>query len=287
VVADPAAVKIRAEDGRSVSGVDISPFISDLPGGASTKTFSSENASGSTSQAANIMEMLEAGAGTLLIDEDTSATNFMIRDHRMQELIAEDKEPITPLVDKIRQLYTDHGVSSVLVMGGSGDYFEHADTVIAMEAFEPHDVTERAKDIARTYRAERESEGGEEFGSLPARRPRAHSLDPTKGKKPVDVKARGTRYIQFGREDIDLASVEQLVDESQTRAIAQALVHMKKQILGRDTTLKEATETVERTLSRDGLDILVPGAPGDLAGFRRFELVAALNRLRSLAVERE
>ncbi len=284
VVTDPAAVKIRAEDGRSVSGVDISPFIGDLPGGASTTDFSSENASGSTSQAANIMETLEAGASALLIDEDTSATNFMIRDHRMQELIAVDKEPITPFVDKIRQLYTDHNVSSVLVMGGSGDYFEHADTVIAMEDFGPYDVTGRAKDIAETYRAERKAEGGDQFGLISERTPQPGSINPAKGKKSIDVKARGRTRIQVGVGDIDLAAVEQLVDESQTRAIAQALVYMKQHILGENVTVAEALDRVEADVAEHGLDVLMSGHPGDLAEFRRFELAAALNRLRTLEV---
>ncbi len=284
VVTDPAAVKIRAEDGRSVAGVDISPFIADLPGGASTAEFSTENASGSTSQAANIMEYLEVGAQTLLIDEDTSATNFMIRDHRMQELIAKDKEPITPFVDKIRQLYTDLDVSTVVVMGGSGDYFEHADTVIAMEDFKPHDVTGRAKEIADTYRAERTAEGGDAFGTVASRTPRAESINPAKGKKSVNVKTRGKRHIQFGSEDIDLAGVEQLVDSSQTRAIAQGLVYIKK-ILENGSTLTHALDQVEAEVVEHGYDVLMPGRPGDLAEFRRFELAAALNRLRSLEME--
>ncbi|NJO66808.1 MAG: hypothetical protein HC832_04895 [Leptolyngbyaceae cyanobacterium RM1_405_57] len=151
VLTDPAAVKIRAEDGRSISGVNISPFINHLPQGRSTEQFSTENASGSTSQAANIMESLEAGATVLLVDEDTSATNFMIRDRRMQALIAKAKEPITPFVDKIRQLYQDYRVSTILVMGGSGDYFDVADTVIAMTDFQPQEVTEQAKAIAQQY----------------------------------------------------------------------------------------------------------------------------------------
>ena len=150
VVTDATAVKIRAEDGRSVAKVNISPFINQLPQGRSTAEFSTENASGSTSQAANILEALEAGTKLLLVDEDTAATNFMIRDRRMQALIAKDKEPITPFIDKVRQLYAEHGVSTILVMGGSGDYFDVADTVIAMQDFQPQEVTAQAK--ARTGR---------------------------------------------------------------------------------------------------------------------------------------
>lgn len=285
VVTDSDAVKIRAEDGRSVAGVDISPFIGDLPGGASTDRFSTDNASGSTSQAANIMEALEAGTSTLLIDEDTSATNFMIRDHRMQELIAKDKEPITPFVDKIRPLYADMGVSSVLVMGGSGDYFEHADTMIAMEHFRPREVTEQAQSIAESYRAERISEDGASFGAVADRSPRPASIDPSKGKKPVDVKVRGRRHIQFGKENIDLTGVEQVIDASQTRAISQGLVYIQRHLLGERVTIAQVLERVEADVEKYGLDVLEPGYPGDLARFRRFELAAALNRLRSVEVK--
>lgn len=127
--------------------VDISPFISDLPQGASTVAFSTEDASGSTSQAANIVEALEAGSRLLLIDEDTSATNFMIRDARMQALVEKADEPITPLIDRIRELYEHLGVSTILVMGGSGDYFDVADSVIQMQSFLPHDVTDRSEGV--------------------------------------------------------------------------------------------------------------------------------------------
>ncbi|NJR60359.1 MAG: ABC-ATPase domain-containing protein, partial [Cyanobacteria bacterium CRU_2_1] len=183
IVTDVAAVKIRAEDGRSIVGVDISPFINQLPQGRSTARFSTENASGSTSQAANIMEALEVGATVLLVDEDTSATNFMIRDRRMQALIAKDKEPITPFIDKIRQLYQEYDVSTILVMGGSGDYFDVADTVIAMADFEPHDVTEQAKAIAQEYATDRAPEGGEQFGNLTPRVPLLKRLDSPEAKR--------------------------------------------------------------------------------------------------------
>ncbi|MBD0362060.1 MAG: ABC-ATPase domain-containing protein, partial [Coleofasciculus sp. C3-bin4] len=203
VVTNPAAVKIRAEDGRSIASVDISPFINQLPQGRSTRQFSTTNASGSTSQAANIMEALEAGSRLLLVDEDTAASNFMIRDRRMQQLIAKDKEPITPFIDKVRQLYTDYAVSTILVMGGSGDYFDVAVTVIAMENFQPHDVTEKAKAIAFANRTERISEGGKGFGEITARIPLTESIDPSRGHRDVKLKVRDVDEIVFGTEEID------------------------------------------------------------------------------------
>ena len=149
VVTRDDAVKVRAEDGRSVVGVDISPFITDLPGGKATTAFSSPNASGSTSQAAAIVEALECGSRLLLVDEDTSATNFMIRDHRMQELIPSSGEPITPFLDRVEELRDDHGVSTVLVLGGSGDYLDAADLVLRMDGYRPYDITNQAHATAK------------------------------------------------------------------------------------------------------------------------------------------
>jgi len=284
VVMNPDAVKIRAEDGRNVVGVDISPFINQLPQGRSTTDFSSTNASGSTSQAANIVEVLEVGAKVLLVDEDTTATNFMIRDHRMQQLISKEKEPITPFIDKIHLLYQDYDVSTILVMGGSGDYFDIADTVIAMENFQPYEVTEKAKLIAQENRTERTAEGGDRFGKITPRIPLADSVDPSRGKKDVNVKVRDDDEVSFGTEEIDLAAVEQLVDKDQLRAIAAAIVYAKKHYLDGKRTLAEILDLVLADIDEKGLDVVTPSPQHDLAYFRRFELAAALNRLRTLAV---
>ena len=300
VVTDSAAIKIRAEDGRSVAGVDISPFINQLPQGRSTTQFTTENASGSTSQAANIMEALEAGLGNnsnseetattvtppvLLVDEDTAATNFMIRDRRMQELIAKDREPITPFIDKVRQLYTDYQVSTILVMGGSGDYFEMADKVIAMENFQVQEVTEKAKEIAEKYATGRTAEGGENFGEIRARIPLPASLDPSRGRRDVRLKVRDVDEVVFGNEDVDLSAVEQLVSKDQLRAIGVAMVYAKKQYMDGNRTLLEIIDAVMADIESKSLDVLVPFPQADLALFRRFELVAAINRLRTLTVK--
>jgi predicted ABC-class ATPase len=280
VVTNPVAVKIRAEDGRSVVGVDISPFINHLPLEQSTTVFSTENASGSTSQAANIVEALEAGATVLLVDEDTSATNFMIRDRRMQALIAKDKEPITPFIDKIRQLYTDHGVSTILVMGGSGDYFDVADTVIAMQDFQPQDVTAQAQAIAQQYATNRTSEGGQLFGSLNPRYLTVPSSDQEEGT--VKRKVRALDTILLGKEEIDLSAVEQIVDTAQLRAIAATLVYLQQYYLDGNRTLPEILDAAMADIAQAGFDPLTFCPPGDFAHFRRFELAAALNRWRIL-----
>ncbi len=283
-VTNPAAVKIRAEDGRSVAGVDISPFINQLPQGRSTAKFSTANASGSTSQATNIMEALEAGARVLLVDEDTAATNFMIRDRRMQELVAKDKEPITPFIDKIRQLYSEIGVSTILVMGGSGDYFDVADTVIAMEDFEPRDVTAKARAIAQKYATGRAAEGGKTFGQITPRVPLPSSIDPSRGQRDVKLKVRDVDEVMFGTEDIDLSAVEQIVDAGQARAIAEAMVYAKRHYIDGKRSLSEICDLIVADIEAQGLDVLTPFPQGDLALFRRFELAAAINRLRTLEV---
>jgi len=286
VVADPAAVTIRAEDGRSVAGVDISPFITNLPGGPDTTAFSTPNASGSTSQAANILEALELGADVLLVDEDTAATNFMIRDRRMQALIAKAKEPITPFIDKVRALHDEHGVSTILVIGGSGDYFDVADTVIAMDEYVPRNVTAEAKEIATDHATGRQREGASSFGVISARVPVANSIDPSRGRRDISVKVRERNTISFGAETIDLSAVAQLVDASQTRALAEALVYAWQKYMADGRPLGAVLEQVMADIEREGLDVLDRRLVGDFAQFRIFELGAALNRLRTVKTAR-
>ena len=287
VITKPNAVKIRAEDGRSVVGVDISPFINHLPQGRSTSHFSTTNASGSTSQAANIIEALEAGAELLLVDEDTSATNFTIRDRRMQALIAKEKEPITPFIDKVRQLYDDYHVSTILVMGGSGDYFEVADTVIAMEDYQPYHVTEQAKAIALKYPTDRKAEGGNNFGNITPRIPLSQSIDSSTHNRDSKVKTRDINQITFGREDMDLTAVEQIVDRGQLIAIASAMVYGKDNYIDSKTDLPTVLGLIMEQIATKGLDSIVDFPQGDLVLFRPFELAAAINRLRSLEIKNQ
>jgi len=284
VVTDPSAVKIRAEDGRAIAGVDISPFIDRLPQNRSTANFCTPNASGSTSQAANIIEAIEVGAKLLLIDEDTAATNFLIRDRRMQELISKDNEPITPFIDKVRQLYGDYNISTILVIGGSGDYFEVADTAIAMENFLPRDVTVEAKKIAASFPSDRIAEGGTSFGKITPRIPLKDSIDPSRGRKAVKLKVRSLDEVCFGNFNIDLAAVEQIVDSGQLQAIAVAIIYAKQSYTNNSRSLRKILDLIIEDIEVRGLDILTQYPRGDLVAFRRFELAAALNRLRSLRV---
>jgi predicted ABC-class ATPase len=280
----PSAVKIRAEDGRSIEKVDISPFISHLPQGKDTMKFSTENASGSTSQAANIIEALEMNTRLLLIDEDTSATNFMVRDERMQELVAKDKEPITPFVDKVKQLYKDLGVSTILVMGGSGDYFDVADTIIMMDNYQPRCVTKRAKEIAQIHASKRVNEGGVSFGKITSRQPLSQSFDASRGRREVKIDAKGMRIILYGPTTIDLSYAEQLVDSSQTRAIGLMIHYYSEYCMEKTQNLKEGLMKVMMDVQEKGFDLLLPYKVGNLALPRIYELAAAINRMRSLKI---
>jgi predicted ABC-class ATPase len=288
VVCRSDAVKIRAEDGRRVEQCDISAFIADLPYGRSTAAFCSDDASGSTSQAANIVEALEAGAGVLLLDEDTSATNFMVRDARMQALVAKEHEPITPFLDRVRELWDGHGVSTVLVMGGCGDYLDVADTVIEMRSFEPRDQTAEARRIAESQPSQRRRESTGAFHRAASRVPLAESLDPSRGRRDVKIDARGREELSYGTESIDLRALEQILDRSQTRAIGYALELARRELLGGESTVPEILDALDERMDQGGLDVLDPGHargprhPGDFARPRRYEIAGALARLRSV-----
>ncbi|MEA3222154.1 MAG: ABC-ATPase domain-containing protein [Thermodesulfobacteriota bacterium] len=284
VITREDAVKIRAEDGRYVEKADISSFINNLPGAKATTSFSTENASGSTSQAANIMEALEVGSRLLLIDEDTSATNFMIRDERMQALVSKAKEPITPFVDKVKELFGDLRCSTILVMGGSGDYFDVADATFVTDNYLLYDVTDKAKEIVDKFKSNRVHEGGKHFGTIPNRMPLASSFDPSRGKREVKIGAKGLKKILFGTTEIDLSFVEQIVDDSQTRAIGEiiyyyAITYAKKRI-----GLLQGLQEIMNIIGVKGLDYIFPYLPADYAAPRIFEVAAAINRMRSLEV---
>ncbi|MDP7040876.1 MAG: ABC-ATPase domain-containing protein, partial [Myxococcota bacterium] len=255
VVSIEDAVKVRAEDGRAICGVDISNFINNLPNAQKTDAFVSENASGSTSQAAAIVEALEVGAKCILLDEDTSATNFMIRDARMQALVKSQDEPITPFIDRTRQLFDAHGVSTILVVGGAGDYFDVADEVIAMREYEPHVVSTQVKSIAEAMPSKRQVESPE-WQALGARMPDAQSIDARKGRKDVSIKAYAKERVLFGRQEVDLSALEQLVEIGQARAIAQALLWGKGQAFAGQTSLALALRQIHERLSTEGLDVM-------------------------------
>jgi predicted ABC-class ATPase len=279
VITDGTAVKIRADDGRSITSVDISPFFGGLPDGSNTGDFSTSNASGSTSQAATTVEAIEVGSRLLLIDEDTCASNFMSRDHRMQQLV--ENEPITPLIDRLRALYEQFGVSTILVAGSNGDFFDVADTVIAMENYTPRDATIDAAAIAARFASPRRPESIDSWKAVRGRSLQLDRLDPRKGHRAIYHTVRGRHTILFGEDTIDLHAVEQVVDSSQTRAIAAALQYCAAHC-GPSANMPDLVEEIDAVAHR-GLDHLSGAELADLARFRPHELAAAFNRLRSLS----
>jgi predicted ABC-class ATPase len=292
VVTNQNTVKIRAEDGRRIECVDISPFISNLPYGRNTATFTSDDASGSTSQAANIVEAAEIGAEVLLLDEDTSATNFMVRDSRMQKLVDKDNEPITPFLDRVRELYDAYGISTVLVMGGCGDYFDAADHVILMRDYLPYDATGEASRIAREIPTDRRRETAAALTPPAARVPDPSSFDPSRGRREVKIDAVSSTEIIFGRHRVDLRSVEQLVDLSQTRAVGHAIHLALREFMTGNATLNEVVDKLDTFFDEKGLDPLDPyyrpdAHPGNFARPRKYEIAAAINRLRTLRMKQK
>jgi len=280
------AVSVRAEDGRAVRGVDLRPFIANLPLGRSTEFFDSDDASGSTSQAAAIVEALEVGATALLIDEDTAATNFMIRDARMRALIPSIKEPITPFIDRVRQLADEKRVSSVLVVGGAGDYLDVADSVIQMEDYRPLDVSERARAVvtAMPLDAAARPRSPGEWPAACARITDSASLDPSRGRRGERVRGVKTRAIEFGREEIDVSLLGQLVDAAQCRMIGDVLLELSRGVCDGKRSIAEVLAIVEARIVERGIESFAAASFGDRAAVRRFEIAAALNRLRSLRV---
>ncbi|CAB9502922.1 Predicted ATPase of the ABC class [Seminavis robusta] len=281
-VTSPHAMKIRAEDGRAVSSVDISPFINNLPFGKDTTNFTTPDASGSTSQASNIVESIEAGATALLIDEDTAAANFMCRDDKMVQLVAAEKEPITPFVRLVRSLYQEIGISSVLVIGGSGDFFAVADNVVMMDCYKTHDATDRAKQIAAqasgSSNGQHSCQPGvfQKLRSSCKRYPVGDAYNPA-GKTKVMSKI----VIQYGETTCDLAGLEQLVTKAQTNTITNSLQKIASIASNDGVPLSQVLDQIEQAVAQQGLDVLAPGQfHGGLARARRLEIAGAINRLR-------
>ena len=284
VITDPSAVKIRAEDGRSIRKTDISLFISGLPNGKDTAAFETEDASGSTSQAANVIESIEAGTSLLLIDEDTSATNFMVRDELMQRVIRRDMEPITPFIERVRELYESYGVSTVLVAGSSGAYFHVADTVIQMDRYVPRDITALAKAEAGNFpiRVDPPKPAAPPcFDRRPQPSPSFSGGDRTK------IKTLPREGVMVNKEVIDLRYVEQLVDSEQLTALGYCVVYALRNLLDGRRDLRRVADELEAAIDRGTLAALCgdrSGVPG-LARPRRQVILACLNRCRGLRIQ--
>lgn len=281
VITDESAVKLRAEDGRSVSNVDISPFISHLPSGKDTGHFSTEDASGSTSQAAGLMEAIESGSSLFLIDEDTSATNFMIRDRLMQQVISPKEEPITPFINRVNSLYQDLGISTVLVAGSSGSYFHVADSIVQMKEYVPLDITEKAKEAAKNFAVfDTVKEAFPDY--LKERKPKADMA--LKKEERLKIKAMGKNELLLAKNSVELRYMEQLNDEEQTMALGFILKQLQLNLFDGRKTLVQAVDMLEGQLDKGGLESLFGRGEvsASLARPRRQEIFACVDRYRKL-----
>lgn len=302
VITDRTAAKVRAEDGRSITDVDISLFIRDLPNGKDTVRFSTQDASGSTSQAANVIEAIGAGAQLLLIDEDTSATNFMVRDELMARVVARDKEPITPFISRIRDLYEKAGISTILVAGSSGAFFHVADTVIQMDRYEPHEITAMAH-VAAGHEAggadqTEECAGLTAGGAGPAAGGVYRAADfrlPTGKRIPaknnallregrVKIKVLSDDSFLLSRDELDLRGLEQLVDREQVAALAHILKYAELHLIDGRQSLENVLDRIDSLIVSGGLEELFDGSTVrcGLAQVRRAEIAGMLNRYRKL-----
>lgn len=287
VITDASAFKLRAEDGRSVTGVDISPFIKNLPNRKDTVHFSTEDASGSTSQAANLMEALESGSSLILIDEDTSATNFMVRDRLMAQVITPGEEPITPFISRVRGMYEDLGVSSVIVAGSSGAFFHMADTIIQMKEYVPIDITQKAKEAAAAYE-DRGAEDAEDARKFPPFN-RKRCLGPDMALRKEDrikMKAMGTSEISICKENVELRYLEQLKDQEQSMALAYLLKYAQLKMMDGRKDLRQIGDLLEEQLDGSGLESLFErgDVSSQLARPRKQEILACINRYRKLKI---
>ena len=287
VITDDTAWKLRAEDGRKIKDVDISLFINHLPNGRNTRRFSTLDASGSTSQAANIIEAIEAKSQVLLIDEDTSATNFMVRDELMQRVIQKDKEPITPFLERARDLYEKAGISTILVVGSCGSYFYIADQIIQMDNYCPVDITEKTRKLLKEYKKpDCKAEGfalpsekrSISFGSSVVRRKNYRGTGMVEEHE--KLKVMGRESLMLGKEQLDLRYLEQLADREQTQTLGYLLKYAKEQYSGKTTDLTALMESLIRKLEKEGIGS-VSGQkeiPAGMAMPRRQEIYACFNR---------
>lgn len=281
VITDNSAVKLRAEDGRSIKNTDISMFINHLPNRKDTVAFRTEDASGSTSQAANVIESIESGTSLFLIDEDTSATNFMIRDELMQRVVHRDQEPITPFIERVQDLFQDYGISSIIVAGSSGSYFHVADTILQMDRYVPEDITSFAKEEAKAFPPV----------TLPADKISTPSFQRVfttnrsfKSGSRIKIKMLGKDAFSVNHDTVDLRYAEQIADSEQTAALCYALQYAQQHLFDGRKTLRQVIDELEALTAKYGLGALLDSScvKAGLAAPRRQELFACMNRYRGL-----
>lgn len=278
VLTDSSAVKLRAEDGRFIKDVDISLFINDLPNGKDTHCFSTLDASGSTSQAAGIVEGMEAGSTLFLLDEDTSATNFMVRDGFMQQVISRDKEPITPFLERAPQLFSKAGISTILVAGSSGAFFHIADTVIQMDRYQALDITEKVKKLCSDYPLPPSSVSS---FYMPSSK-RVMSSTKKASYKDFKMKCHGKDSFSIGKDTVDLRYIEQLTDKEQTAALGELLRYAQEYLVDGKRTISEIISVLQNKIEKDGFSAFFGNSyiPCGLAVPRIQEIFSCFNRYR-------
>lgn len=279
----PDAVKVRAEDGRAITGTDISLFIGSLPGGSDTRQFVTENASGSTSQAAAITEAIECGVRALLIDEDTSATNLLLRDSRMRKLVR--TEPIIPLVDRVGGIRDELDVSTIMVMGGSGDFLGLADQVLLLENYLPYDATSRAREVYRENSFDDPADRGAVAWPKEAVHSRIlQSCPPPQTGRREKTRTEGVTTLRLNREEIDISALAQVVDPGQAEAIAYALRSLVSGASGKETVADACGRFATEFASSSWQAFAAGRYPAFLAEPRLQDIFAALCRYRLLKV---
>lgn len=287
VITDDTALKLRSEDGRFIKDVDISLFINDLPNKKDTRCFSTEDASGSTSQAAGIVEGMEAGSRVFLLDEDTSATNFMVRDVFMQEVIAREKEPITPFLERAEDLYKKAGISTILVAGSSGAFFHIADTIIQMDSYHPVDISEKVRGLCGKYPLNPvkapEFRFPESHRIMQKQTPSIRSHGRNAGRpEQLKIKVHGKDGFLIGKQDVDLRYIEQLIDTEQTAALGLLLKYTIEKLADGTRTIDDIVKYLADQLKHKGLSFLSEGSyiPCGYAMPRIQEIYSCFNRYR-------
>lgn len=287
VITDDTALKLRSEDGRFIKDVDISLFINDLPNKKDTRCFSTEDASGSTSQAAGIVEGMEAGSRIFLLDEDTSATNFMVRDTFMQEVISREKEPITPFLERAEDLYKKAGISTILVAGSSGAFFHIADTIIQMDSYHPVDISEKVRGLCGKYPLNPvkapEFNFPESHRIMQKQTPavRSHGRNADRPEQ-LKIKVHGKDGFLIGKQDVDLRYIEQLIDTEQTAALGLLLKYTIEKLTDGTRTIDDIVKYLADQLKHKGLSFLSEGSyiPCGYAMPRIQEIYSCFNRYR-------
>lgn len=285
-ITDHSAMTISAEDGRCIKNIDISAFIKWVPGG-NPSNFSTEHASGSTSQAANILEAVDTGSKLLLIDEDQSATNFMIRDEMMKELIC--REPITPFTERVNELFSSCGVSTILVIGGSGEYLSVADNIYLMDEYLIYNVTKKAKKI-------NPKKNIDVTKVMSWNQPRKLLVNGftsyPEGKSQEKLAVNDVGYIYIGDEKIDTKGIHDILCTEQRTAMGFMLRMLEnkynnpydKYPADKTLNLTELVEELYTMIEENGLDSIYYGnfneCERNLALPRKCDFLALIYRLR-------